>query len=98
MRESQEGGEGKKKRHEQVSETAVSEIVPPSNGSDKLLNCSGELDTKGHMFQQPHESSSPRVKKVERTPGGDTVVQEDLSAETKHFQTRREENLQKEKR
>ena len=72
----------KKKRHEQVSETAVSEIVPPSNGSDKLLNCCGELDTKGHMFQQPHESSSPRVKKVERTPGGDTVVQEDLSAET----------------
>ena len=73
----------KKKRHKQVSETVVSEVVPSSNGSDKLLNCSGILDTKAHMFQQPHESSSPRVKRVEWTPGGDTVVQEDLSAETK---------------
>ena len=72
----------KRERHRQVSDTAVSEIVNPSNGSDKLLNCSGRLSTKVHMFQQPHESSSSRVKKVERKPGGDTVLQEDLSAET----------------
>ena len=80
----------KRERHKQVSETAVSEIVDPSNGSDKLLNCSDKLSIKVHMFQQPHEPSSSRVKKVERKPGGDTVLprgdtvlQEDLSAETK---------------
>lgn len=72
----------KRKRRKQVSETAISEIVDPSNGSDKLLNYSGRLSTKVHMFQQPHESSSSQVKKVERKPGRDTVLQEDLSAET----------------
>ena len=79
----------KRERHKQVSETSVSEIVDPSNGSDKLLNCSDKLNTKVHMFQQPHEPSSSRVKNVERKPRGDTVLprgdtvlQEDLSAET----------------
>ena len=70
----------KRERHKQVSETAVSEIVDPNNASDKLLG--DKLSTKVHMFQQPHEPSSSRVKKVERKPGGDTVLQEDLSAET----------------